>query len=41
MIKNQQKEDGEAFISTILFDDQSEVLYDRVPISKVEPMNDN
>lgn len=40
MIKKQQKEDGEAFISTILFDDQSEVLYDRVPIGKVEPMND-
>ena len=41
MIEKQQKEEGEAFISTILFDDQSEVLYDRVPIGKVEPMNDN
>ena len=40
MIEKQQKEEGEAFISTILFDDQSEVLYDRVPIGKVEPMND-
>ena len=24
----------------VLFDDQTEVLYDRVPVSKVEPMND-
>ena len=41
MIEKQQKEEGEAYISTILFDDQSEVLYDRIPIGKVEPMNDN
>ena len=41
MIKKQKKEAGEAYISTVLFDDVSEVLYDRVPVSKVEPMNDN
>ena len=41
MIEKQRKEEGEAFISTVLFDDQSEVLYDRVPVGKVEPMNDN
>ena len=40
MIEKQKKEDGEAYISTILFDDRSEVLYDRVPVNKVEPMND-
>lgn len=40
MIEKQQKEEGEAIISTVLFDDQTEVLYDRVPIGKVEPMND-
>ena len=40
MIAKQKKEEGEAYISTILFDDQTEVLYDRVPVSKVEPMND-
>lgn len=40
MIEKQRKEDGEAFISTVLFDDSSEVLYDRVPVGKVEPMND-
>ncbi len=41
MLKKQQKEEGEAYISTVLFDDKTEVLYDRVPINKVEPMNDN
>lgn len=41
MIEKQRKEEGEAYISTILFDDQTEVLYDRVPVERVEPMNDN
>ena len=41
MIEKQKKEEGEAYISTVLFDDQTEVLYDRVPIQRVEPMNDN
>lgn len=40
MIEKQKKEEGEAFISTILFDDRSEVLYDRIPVNRVEPMND-
>lgn len=41
MIEKQSKEEGEAYISTVLFDDQLEVLYDRVPVGKVEPMNDS
>lgn len=41
MIEKQKKEDGEAYISTVLFDDRSEVLYDRVPVNRVEPMNEN
>ena len=41
MIAKQKKEEGEAYISTVLFDDKTEVLYDRVPVSKVEPMNEN
>ena len=40
MIAKQKKEEGEAYISTVLFDDKTEVLYDRVPVSKIEPMND-
>ena len=40
MIEKQKKEEGEAYISTVLFDDRMEVLYDRVPVGRVEPMND-
>ena len=40
MIEKQRKEEGEAYISTVLFDDQTEVLYDRVPVGKIKPMND-
>ena len=40
MIEKQKNEEGEAYISTVLFDDQTEVLYDRVPVDRVEPMND-
>ena len=41
MIEKQKKEEGEAYVSTVLFDDQTEVLYDRVDVKCVEPMNDN
>ena len=41
MLDKQRKEEGEALISTVLFDDKAEVLYDRVPVGKVEPMNDS
>ena len=40
MIEKQRKEEGKAYISTVLFDDQTEVIYDRVSVDKVEPMND-
>lgn len=40
LIDRQRKEEGEAYVSTVLFDDISEVLYDRVPVGKVEAMND-
>lgn len=39
-IEQQKKEDGEATLTTILFDDKYEVLHDRVDIQKVEPLND-
>lgn len=38
MIEKQRKEEGEAYISTVLFDTGTEVLYDRVPVRQVEPM---
>ncbi len=40
LLEKQKKEAGEAYVSVVLFDDQTEVLYDRVNIQKVEPMND-
>lgn len=40
MIEKQKKEEGDAYVSVVLFDDQTEVPYDRVDISKVEPMTD-
>ncbi|MCQ2449277.1 MAG: hypothetical protein MJ132_03710 [Clostridia bacterium] len=41
MIEKQRKEDGECFVSTVLFDNESEVLHDRVKLSEIEPMTDN
>ena len=40
LIDKQRKEEGEAYVSVVLFDDRSEVIYDRVPLEKVEPMTD-
>ena len=39
MITKQKKGEGEAIVSTVLFDDQAEVLHDRIDIDKIEPMN--
>lgn len=40
LISKQKKEDGQALVSTILFDDRSEVLHDRVPLEHIEKMTD-
>lgn len=41
MIKKQQAEDeGTAFVSTVLFNDRSQVLHDRIPLDKVEPLTE-
>ena len=40
LLEKQKKEAGEALVSVVLFDDRFEVLYDRMDIRKVEPMND-
>ena len=40
MIEKQKKEPGEAFVSTVLFDDRSEVLHDRMPLEKVRPITE-
>ena len=38
MIEKQKREPGEAYVSTVLFDNVSEVIHDRVDIQKIEPM---
>ena len=38
MLKKQRSESGEAYISTVLFNTWSKVLYDRVPVSQVKNM---
>ena len=38
MIENQKNEEGEAYVTTVLFDDQYEVLHDHANIQKIEPI---
>jgi len=40
MLSKQQKEEGEANVTTVLFDDQIEVIHDRFPIDVVKPLTD-
>ena len=40
LIRKQKSEDGEAIISTVLFDDQTEVLHDRVHLDSIKPMTE-
>ncbi|MEE0843730.1 MAG: hypothetical protein U0L75_05305, partial [Ruminococcus sp.] len=40
MLRKQKKEEGEAFVSTVLFDHESVVLHDRLPIAQVPEMTD-
>ena len=41
MIEKQKSEPGEALVSTVLFDHESEVIHDRVDIQRIEPMTRN
>ena len=40
MIEKQQKETGEVFVSTVLFDDQTEVIHDRAYIGNVKKLTE-
>ena len=40
LIAKQKKEEGQAIVSTVLFDDRSEVLHDRVPLESIKTMTD-
>jgi uncharacterized protein YegL len=41
LINKQKKEEGEALVSTVLFDDKIEVLHDRISIEKMENLTEN
>ena len=38
MIQKQKQEAGEAYVSTVLFDNYTEILHDRADIQKIQPM---
>ncbi len=40
LIEKQKKEEGEVYVSTVLFDTGTEVLYDRLPIEKIPEMTE-
>ena len=40
LIEKQKKQDGECFVSTVLFDNESEVIHDRVKLTDIKPMTD-
>ena len=41
MIEKQKGEPGEAFVSTLLFDHETEAIHDRMDIRRIEPMTRN
>lgn len=41
MIEKQKNESGEAYVSTVLFDNVSEVIHDRIDIQRIEPLTRN
>lgn len=41
MIEKQKKQDGECIVSTVLFNNDSQVIHDRVPLDKIEPMTED
>ena len=41
MVDKQRKEEGEAYISTVIFDDQAEVIHDRIPLDKIGKLTED
>ena len=41
MIEKQKKQAGECYVSTVLFDDECEVLHDREPLHSIKDMTDD
>ena len=40
MIEKQKQEEGEAYVSTVLFNNYSKVIHDRMPLVKIEPLTE-
>ncbi len=40
MIERQRKQEGEAYVSTVLFSNSSRVIHDRVELRRIEPMTE-
>ena len=40
LIEKQKKQDGKCYVSTVLFDNYSEVIHDRVELEDIKPMTD-
>ncbi len=40
MLEKQKNEEGEVIISTVLFDNVTEVLHDRIPLDKINPITE-
>ena len=41
MIDKQKKQNGECIVSTVLFDDESKVIHDRVSLDEIRPMTED
>ncbi|MGN0468885.1 MAG: hypothetical protein ACI4GY_09200 [Acutalibacteraceae bacterium] len=41
MIEKQKKQDGKCYVSTVLFDNESEVIHDRVKLDEIKKMTDD
>ena len=41
MIEKQKKQEGKCYVSTVLFDDRSSVLHDRLSLEKIPEMTEN
>lgn len=40
LIEKQKKQEGECFVTTVLFNNESKFVYDRIELSEVEPMTE-
>ena len=41
LIEKQKKQDGKCYVSTVLFDHESEVLHDRIELQNIRPMTED